>query len=253
MRVLVLGGTTEANALVSRLAANPGLEVIVSLAGRTAHPVVPAGQVRRGGFGGVAGLADYLAREGIGAVVDATHPFAARMPFNAAEACAQQSVPLVKLTRPPWTPAAGAQWTGVADLDGAARALVARGSRRVLLTTGRQELDPFRGLSGVRFVIRSIEAADLSGFVAPIAVLARGPFSLADERALLAEHGVDTLVSKNSGGSATAAKLQAAHELGVGVVMVRRPPLPDVALVSTIGAARDWVSAALARLDTSEG
>ena len=139
------------------------------------------------------------------------------------------------------------------NLDAAATTLVASGARRVLLTTGRQELDPFRPLRGMVFVVRSIEPPDLTGFEAATALLARGPFGLDDERALLREHAIDTLVTKNSGGSATAAKLEAARELGVAVVMVERPPIPAVARVDSVAAAVAWISARLRPTGTSAG
>jgi precorrin-6A/cobalt-precorrin-6A reductase len=242
-RVLLLGGTTEASALAAELAHDSRTELILSLAGRTAHPRVASGQqLRVGGFGGADGLARYLIQESVDLVVDATHPFAARMPFNAAHACQQAGVPLLKLYRPAWAPVAGDRWTHVADLDRAAATLVERGARRALLTTGRQELDAFRALRGITFVVRSIEPPDLGGFDAATAVLARGPFDVDGECALLSAHRIDTLVTKNSGGSATAAKLEAARNLGIEVVMVDRPPLPAVALTDSVADARDWIS-----------
>jgi precorrin-6A/cobalt-precorrin-6A reductase len=244
-RVLLLGGTTEATELAAELAKDGQIELIVSLAGRTARPLARNGQLRTGGFGGADGLARYLADETIALVVDATHPFAAVMPFNAAAACLRVGVPLLKICRPAWTPAEGDRWTSVADLHEAAATLVARGARQVLLTTGRQELDPFRGLRRITFFVRSIEPPDLRGFDAATAVVARGPFDLNAERALLSEHAIDTLVSKNSGGAATSAKLEAARELRIDVVMVRRPAAPEVALVDNVAEARSWISGRL--------
>jgi precorrin-6A/cobalt-precorrin-6A reductase len=244
-RVLLLGGTTEATELAAELAKDGRIELIVSLAGRTAHPSVRDGQLRAGGFGGAEGLAAYLEKEAIDFLVDGTHPFAAVMPFNAAAACLRVGVPLVKICRPAWGPAEGDRWTSVSDLHEAAATLVACGGRRVFLTTGRKELDPFRGLRGITFFVRSIEPPDLRGFEAATAVLARGPFDLNAERALLSGHAIDTLVSKNSGGAATAAKLEAARELRIEVVMVRRPAVPEVPLVDNVAEARRWISARL--------
>lgn len=250
-RVLLLGGTSEAAALAAELARDGQVELIVSLAGRTTRPMVRAGQLRTGGFGGVDGLAGYLVHDAINLVVDATHPFAAVMPFNAAHACQRVGMPLLKLCRPAWTPCPGDRWLGVPDLDTAAATLVARGARRVFLTTGRQELDPFRGLRGITFVVRAIEPPDLRGFHAATAVVARGPFHLDDELTALRQHAIDTLVTKNSGGSATSAKLEAARELGIEVVMVDRPSMPVVALVDSVDEARLWISQQLSRTDTS--
>jgi precorrin-6A/cobalt-precorrin-6A reductase len=250
-RVLLLGGTTEATALAAELARDKRIELIVSLAGRTSRPLVRDGQLRTGGFGGAGGLAAYLEAEAIDLLVDATHPFAAVMPVHAAAACLRVGLPLLKLCRPAWTPVVGDRWTSVADLDEAAASLVARAARRVLLTTGRQELEPFRRLRGITFFVRSIEPPDLHGLENATAVLARGPFDVDFERALLSRNAIDTLVTKNSGGSATAAKLEAARELGVEVVMVQRPAAPDVPTVDNVVDARGWISAQLIRMGTS--
>ena len=250
-RVLLLGGTTEATELARELAKDQRIDVILSLAGRTSRPVVGTSQLRTGGFGGAEGLATYLEKEAIDFLVDATHPFAAVMPFSAAAACLQLGVPLLKICRPAWAPTAGDRWTHVSDLNAAAATLVACGARRVLLTTGRQDLEPFRGLRGIAFCVRSIEPPDLRGFEVATAVLARGPFELDAERALLTERSIDALVSKNSGGAATAAKLEAARELGVHVVMVRRPAAPEVPLVDNVPEALRWISVQLSRVGTS--
>jgi precorrin-6A/cobalt-precorrin-6A reductase len=244
-RMLLLGGTTEATELARALAEDRRIELIMSLAGRTAHPLVRDGQLRTGGFGAADGLAAYLENEAIDFLVDATHPFAAVMPFNAAAACLRVGVPLLKICRPAWAPTEGDRWTSVSHLHEAAATLVANDARRVLLTTGRQELEPFRRLRGITFFVRSIEPPNLRGFEAATAVLARGPFDLNAERALLSGHKIDVLVSKNSGGAATAAKLEAARELGIEVVMVQRPAMPDVPLVDNVAAAQRWISARL--------
>ena len=239
--VLILGGTTEGYALAAALAPLPKLRVVSSLAGRTASPRHPPGELRIGGFGGAAGLAAYLRAERIVAVIDATHPFASRMGWNAAAACRDAGVALLRLERPAWTPAPGDRWDEVNDWDEAAR-LIASQSRRVLLALGRQELAPFAGLDQVWFLIRSVDAPDpMPPFAQAEVKLARGPFTLADERALLHAHGIDTLVCKNSGGSATDAKLEAAREAGVRVVMRRRPPRPTLPTVATVDAAAAWI------------
>ncbi|MEV1061987.1 cobalt-precorrin-6A reductase [Streptomyces sp. NPDC050263] len=233
--VLVLGGTTEARELAAALTALPGVRVTTSLAGRVTRPGAVAGDVRVGGFGGADGLADWLREQRADAVVDATHPFAAGITANAARAAAATGLPLVVLRRPGWRPDAGDRWHEVASLPAAAE-LLPRVGRRVLLTTGRLGLAAFARLDGLHFVVRSVEppAAPLPSDVR--LVLARGPFTVADELTLLREHRIDVVVTKDSGGAATAAKLHAARELGLPVVVVRRPPLPQgVTVVPDVG------------------
>ncbi len=239
--VLILGGTTEGYALAEALAGRSGLRVVSSLAGRTSSPRHPPGDLRIGGFGGPAGLEAFLRAERTGAVIDATHPFAARMGWNAAAACRAAGVAMLRLERPAWMPVAGDRWDEVDDWDEAAR-LVGERARRVLLALGRQELAPFAGLDHVWFLIRSVDAPDpMPGFARAEVLLARGPFTRAGEDALLRGRGIDTLVCKNSGGSATDAKLEAARALGLRVVMRRRPPRPSVPVVATLGAAIAWL------------
>ena len=239
-RVLVLAGTTEARLLAQQLT-DSGIEVVVSLAGRTAATERLAGETRSGGFGGVSGLSQFVRSKQITAVVCATHPFAAIMPFHAAAACASTSTPLLRLLRPAWSQVVGDRWITVADLRSAARALVDLGARRVLLTTGRQELRPFADLGDIAFTIRSIEPPDVRGFTTVDVVLDRGPFTVDGEHALLVERSIDVVVSKNSGGSSTAAKLVAAREAGIPVVMVARPPGPDMTTVMSVDAAVVWL------------
>lgn len=246
--ILILGGTAEAGALARTLADGADLSVTTSLAGRTSTPRLPPGRVRVGGFGGPAGLAAYLREAGIRAVVDATHPFASRMGWNAAQACAAAGVPLLRLERPAWRPRPGDRWDEVEDWDQAA-AIVGHAARRVLLALGRQELAPFAVLDRVHFLIRSVEAPDpLPPFAQAEILTARGPFTVEAERALLTGHGIDTVVCKNSGGDAAAAKLEAARDLGVRVVMRRRPARPQVATVATVAEAAAWL-----RNDTGKG
>lgn len=238
--MLLLAGTTEAARLATLLAERPGVEVLASLAGRTRAPAALPCPVRIGGFGGVEGLVGALREGGHGALVDATHPFAAVMPQHAAAAAHEVAVPRVRLLRPPWRPEPGDDWHEVADLAGAAATVVALGARRVLLTTGRLALGPFAGVAGVRFVVRSVEPPDppLPGATS---LLVRGPFTIDGEVALLREHGIDAVVTKNSGGGATAAKLAAARTLGLPVVMVRRPPAPAGPVVDVPEAAARWL------------
>ena len=243
LRLLVLGGTAEGNALARALMGVAGLEVTSSLAGRTIAPRVPPGKVRVGGFGGAAGLAAYLREHGVGAVVDATHPFAAIMGKNAAEACSATGVPLLRLERPLWRPGEGDRWTEVASWEEAAREL-ARTARHVLLAIGRHELAPFAGLDDLWFLIRSVEAPQpMPPFRHAELLLARGPFAPEDERTLLSAHRIDTVVCKNSGGKAAEGKLLAARALGLAVVMRKRPPRPALPTVGTIAEAVAWLSA----------
>jgi precorrin-6A/cobalt-precorrin-6A reductase len=241
--LLVLGGTSEGFAVAQAAVDAGGLRVISSLAGRVASPRTPPGALRTGGFGGVEGLADFLRDNAVRAVIDATHPFAVRMGANAAAACARSGVPLLRLARPEWRPQAGDRWDQVDTWDAAVAALRAS-SRRVFLTVGRQDLAPFSGLAGLWFLIRTIEAPDAAhAFAEAEIVLARGPFRLADELALLRRYRIDTIVCKNSGGAATEAKLIAARELGIRVVMLRRPPRPEVPAAASVDAAVAWLKA----------
>jgi precorrin-6A/cobalt-precorrin-6A reductase len=239
--ILILGGTTEAYALAEALAADPHFAPFSSLAGRTKTPRLPAGEVRIGGFGGAEGMAAWIRAHDIAAIVDATHPFAARIGWNAAQAAAMTGVPLLRLDRPAWEAQPGDYWEPVDSWDEAAL-IVGLDSRRVLLALGRQELAPFAGLDDVWFLIRSVDRPDpLPPFAQAEVMLARGPFTLEGERELLEHHAIDTIVCKNSGGDATDAKLIAARELGIRVVMKRRPPHPDTARAATIAQALEWL------------
>ncbi|MCX4579204.1 cobalt-precorrin-6A reductase [Streptomyces sp. NBC_01571] len=240
--VLVLGGTTEARRLAAELAGRPGVRVTTSLAGRVSRPGALEGDVRVGGFGGADGLARWLREQRVDAVVDATHPFATRITENAARAAAATGVPAVVLRRPGWRPGPGDRWHFAASLAEAAALLPPLG-RRVFLTTGRLGLAAFAHLDGLHFLARSVEAPEPPLPQDIEVLLARGPFTVDDEWTLLRAHRIDVLVTKDSGGEATAAKLTAARALGLTVVVVSRPPLPD-----GVAAVPDVVSA-LARLE----
>ncbi|MGW1288068.1 cobalt-precorrin-6A reductase [Streptomyces sp. NPDC002586] len=223
--VLILGGTTEARRLAADLAARPGVRVTTSLAGRVARPGAVAGEVRIGGFGGAEGLADWLRTHQVDALVDATHPFAEAITAHAAQAAAVTGVPAVVLRRPGWRPGPGDRWYDVPSLAAAAETLPALG-RRVFLSTGRLGLVAFAPLTDLHFVVRSVEPPEPPMPPDTEVILARGPFTLAEETELLRVHRIEVLVTKDSGGAATSAKLTAARALAVPVVVVRRPPLP---------------------------
>ena len=239
MRVLLLGGTAEARALAADL--HPAVDVVSSLAGRVPDPALPVGEVRVGGFGGVDGLRRWLRDERVAAVVDATHPFAATITANAAEACRRSGVPHVVLARPAWP--RGDAIVVASDAE-AAEVVVGRSFSRVFLTTGRSGTAAFAGVDAW-FLIRAVTAPE--EHLLPHRhelVLSRGPYRYADERNLLAQHGIDALVTKNSGGDMTRAKIDAAGDLGIPVVMVDRPALPDgIHAVPTVRDAAAWVRA----------
>ncbi|MEO6955759.1 MAG: cobalt-precorrin-6A reductase [Antricoccus sp.] len=231
-RVLVLGGTAEARSLAARLV-DDAIPVITSLAGRVSRPALPRGEVRIGGFGGLDGLVDFLGQNQIGYVVDATHPFAARISATAVAACAQAAIPLLRFARPGWANHADASiWTWVPDHRAAAAAVIP--NARVLLTTGRQSIGDFQILADRTVYIRLV---DEPTFILPPtwrAIISRGPYDVDDERALMQTHQIDTLITKDSGGAMTAGKLDAARDLGVQVIVVRRPDYHDtVATVRT--------------------
>lgn len=250
MRILILGGTIEAFALAVRLSDDARFAPIFSLAGRTASPVLPPGAYRIGGFGGAQGLADWLRAERIDAVVDATHPFAARISANAAVAARQLGVPLLFLRRRSWPQEEGDNWTRVRDMKHAAEAL-GEPPARVFLGTGRQEVAAFKAAPQHVYIVRAIEPPDPDSLPPQSEViLQRGPFELADERELFVAHGIAVVVSKNAGGGAAYAKIVAARHLGLRVVMVDRAPLPDGDTVDGVDEAMRWLGALVARHDT---
>jgi precorrin-6A/cobalt-precorrin-6A reductase len=243
-RLLILGGTGEATALARAVLAQFGdtIEVTTALAGRTRHPGPIPGNVRIGGFGGAAGLADYLVTHRVDRLIDATHPFAAEISGAARLACDQARVPRLLLLRPAWRRHPLDRWIEVDSVEAAAQ-IVGRVGRRALLTVGAGEVAAFAPTNSVRFVVRMI---DPPREPLPLrfheVVLGRGPFTLSEERHLLQRHAIDVMVCKASGGAATEAKLVAARELSLPVIMVRRPPAERGLSVDTVEAALDWLA-----------
>lgn len=232
-RILILGGTGEGTKLASRLAHRSGLYTISSLAGRVSEPTRPEGVVRVGGFGGVEGLASFLVKENIGMVVDATHPFAVRISRNAELACARLGLPLIAFIRPPWIKSKADLWHEVLNFEEAASVVdVQKG--RAFLSIGRQEVSSFAACHETWFLIRAIEEPTRRLPRFHEILLRRGPFSLDEELRLLEDHSIDYVISKNSGGSATYTKIQAARLLEIPVVMVKRPVKHTVPTVETL-------------------
>lgn len=224
-RILVLAGTREARDLAEALLEH-GYDAVSSLAGVTRNPILPAGKVRLGGFGGVAGLVAFLKAEGFAAVVDATHPFAAQMSAQAHAACKESGVQLLRFERPAWKAIEGDDWTRVSSVAAAAAALPS--GARAMVTIGRKEIAAFTSLTDVSGVARMIEAPALPLPDGWTVLLERPPFSVASEVCLFRDNCITHLVTKNAGGSATEAKLIAARHLRLPVVMVERPVKPDV-------------------------
>lgn len=240
-KLLILGGTAEARALADRLAGESSLDVITSLAGRTRSPRLPAGTVRTGGFGGADGLADFLREARIDLLIDATHPYAARISHNAAEAGNRADIPRLMLLRPEWAREAGDHWIDVGDAAEAAERLNEIPGP-VFLAIGRQDLAPFAELGGRSFVVRMVEAIEAPLPIAGATIFAgRGPFKREEELTLIREHKIRVVVSKNSGGTSAYAKIVAARELSIPVIMLRRPGLPDGPTVASVDDAVAWV------------
>ncbi len=230
-RILILGGTAEARVLANRLI-GAGHGIVTSLAGVTQAPRLPAGEVRRGGFGGAEGLAAYLRAGEFRALIDATHPFAAQISLHAAEAAKACGLPLYRLERPAWVAEAGDRWIGVADIAAAVAALPA--NARVFLTIGRKEVAPFLARADLEGIVRTIEAPKE---VLPSRwrlILARPPFTAAAEKELMTQNCITHVVSKNAGGEETRAKLLAARETKIPVLMIARPQKPEAVILASV-------------------
>ena len=241
-RLLILGGTGDAARLAAQTVDIAGLETITSIAGRTNQPSGVASEIRIGGFGGAAGLVEYLQMMNIDLVIDATHPFAAQISWNAAQAAETVGIPLLMIVRPAWARISLDDWIEVESIQAAVAAIPAT-VERIFLTIGRQQLAPFAILTDRWCLMRSIDPPSTDTPLPPGKMLLdRGPFSLAQERQLLQEHRIQAIVSKNSGGDATYAKIIAARELGIPVVMVQRPMMPQGDKVGDVMGGIDWLS-----------
>jgi precorrin-6A/cobalt-precorrin-6A reductase len=244
MRVLILGGTGEARALAAALADQPGFDVTSSLAGRVSDPAVPVGAVRIGGFGGVDGLVEYVRDESVDAIVDATHPFAATISAHAANAAAITGRPLLVIRRPAWTESSGDDWRRVPDIAAAARAAADLPSGCVFVTTGRRDLAAFATDAEHDFLVRTVDPPEGATPPRMTLLLGRGPYTLDGEISLMRQHDVIALITKDSGGTMTVAKLVAARQHKIPVVMVDRPALPEgVTSVETVEQATAWLAA----------
>ena len=241
LRVLLLGGTTEANQIGRALAA-AGIAGVYSYAGRTATPVPQPLPTRVGGFGGVDGLASYLQQQQITHVIDATHPFANQISGNAVEACATTSTPLIAYLREPWAETPGDNWQHVDSFESAARALPKQPAR-IFLAIGRQQLLPFAAQPQHFYLLRMVDMLD-TALPLPNAeiVLARGPFTLEGDLALLRDRGITHVVTRNAGGEGARAKLDAARALGLPVIMIDRPTLPERRTADRVDDVMRWLT-----------
>lgn len=240
MRILLLGGTADATLLAQRLA-NSGLDAVFSYAGRTSAPTAQPLPTRNGGFGGVAGLADFLGTEAITHVVDATHPFAAGMSRNAVAACALRGVSLIALERAPWSSGDRDRWTCVPSIEAAVAALPDTPAR-VFLAIGRQSLDAFAAKPQHFYLLRYIEAPETIPLPDHVGIAGRGPFTAEGDFALMRQHRIGIVVAKNAGGNAARAKLIAARQLGLPVMMIERPAIPPRRCCKTADEVMAWLA-----------
>ncbi|MFH0300893.1 cobalt-precorrin-6A reductase [Bradyrhizobium sp. 31Argb] len=238
-RALILGGTTEANLLAAAIA-RAGLEAIYSYGGRTRNPADQPLPTRVGGFGGANGLADYIRREAITHVVDATHPFAAEMSRNAAAACAASGTPLIAIERVPWAKATDDNWIEVADVASAVAALP-ENRARVFLAIGRQHIAPFGAKPQHAYTLRFVDPPEGALPFDADVIVSRGPFTLQSELEMMRTRGIEWIVARNSGGEGARAKIDAARALGLPVIMISRPPLPERTRMESVAEVMQWL------------
>ncbi|RTE93521.1 cobalt-precorrin-6A reductase [Bradyrhizobium sp. LVM 105] len=239
MRALILGGTADASLLAAEIA-RAGLDAVYSYGGRTRTPADQPLPTRIGGFGGVSGLADYIGREGITQVIDATHPFAAEMSRHAVEACAETATPLIALERAPWTRASGDNWIDVADVNTAAAALT-EAPASVFLAIGRQHIAPFATKPQHTYTLRFVDPPEAPLPFAADVIVSRGPFTLDSELEMMRRRGIAWIVARNSGGDGARAKIDAARRLGLPVIMISRPALPERRRVESVTDVMQWL------------
>jgi precorrin-6A/cobalt-precorrin-6A reductase len=241
LRLLILGGTADANRLVGALAHDPRIDAVLSYAGRTENPTPPPIAYRVGGFGGVDGLVDYLRAERIDRVIDATHPFAAQMSAHAVQACARAGIALLALERAPWQRQSGDNWIEVENIADAIAALGAS-PRRVFLGIGRQNLDAFAAQPQHTYLVRLVDPPRAPLPLPKVEVIVgRGPFERGSDRAMLQRFGAELVVAKNAGGEAAVAKIEAARDLGLPVVMIRRPAIPPRPTADSVADVLRWL------------
>ena len=241
MRVLLLGGTTEAGQLAQALA-EAGIDAVYSFAGRTERPLVPPIPYRSGGFGGIDGLSDWLRVEGISHVVDATHPFAAQISRHAMAACAALPVPLIACERPAWVPVPGDRWTHVPDTAAAVAALP-EAPAKVFLAIGRQELAAFAAAPQHRYLLRLVDPGPVTALPHATTIIARGPFTVQGDLTLMQAHATDLIVARNAGGDGAGAKLDAARALGLAVILIDRPAYPTGRITAgSVAQVMDWLA-----------
>ncbi|MDD1533210.1 MULTISPECIES: cobalt-precorrin-6A reductase [unclassified Bradyrhizobium] len=239
MRALILGGTADASLLAAEIA-RAGLDAVYSYGGRTRTPADQPLPTRIGGFGGVSGLADYIRREGITHVIDATHPFAAEMSRHAVEACAETCTPLIALERAPWTRASGDRWTEVADVTAAVAALP-EAPANVFLAIGRQHIAPFAAKPQHSYTLRFVDPPEAPLPLTADVIVSRGPFTLDGELEMMRRRGIAWIVARNSGGDGARAKIDAARRLALPVIMISRPELPERRRVESVADVMQWL------------
>ncbi|MEH2493099.1 cobalt-precorrin-6A reductase [Bradyrhizobium sp. AZCC 2230] len=238
-RALVLGGIADASLLAAEIA-RAGIDAVYSYGGRTRAPADQPLPTRIGGFGGVSGLADYIRRNGITHVIDATHPFAAEISRNAIEACAKTGTPLIALERAPWTRAPGDNWIEVGDVAAAAAALPETPAH-VFLAIGRQHIAPFGARPQHAYTLRFVDPPEAPLPFAADVIVSRGPFTLDGELEMMRMRGINWIVARNSGGDGARAKIDAAHRLGLPVIMISRPTLPERLRVESVAEVMQWL------------